>query len=106
MTNIPVAVDSEAGLREGAAAGGSERTKPAADQAEETLKLPEGCIPVLPVRSTVLFPATMLPLDAAAPKAAAAVQYAVKAQSPIGVLLQTDPEIEAPAAGQLAPIGT
>jgi ATP-dependent Lon protease len=82
------------------------RSGPAAGSVDDNLKLPEGCIPVLPVRNTVLFPATMLPLDAGAPKAAAAVQFAVKTQSPIGVLLQTDPEAEAPAAADLAEIGT
>ncbi len=107
MTNTPVVADSNTGLREQpGAVPTSERTAPAADKADDTLKLPEGCIPLLPVRNTVLFPATMLPLDAAAPKAAAAVQHAVKTQSPIGVLLQTDPEVEAPSAGQLASIGT
>ena len=84
----------------------AERPQGAARPAEDNLKLPEGCIPVLPVRGAVLFPATVLPLDAAAPKAAAAVQFAVKTQSPIGVLLQSDPEAETPGATQLAEVGT
>src|SRR5689334_21714613 len=104
MTNTPVAADSQTGLRDQAGGAANERAKET--EASDNLKLPEGCIPLLPVRNTVLFPATMLPLDAAAPKATAVVQHAVKTQSPIGVLLQTDPEVEAPTAGQLASIGT
>jgi len=84
----------------------AERPQGAAGPAEDNPKLPEGCIPVLPVRGAVLFPATVLPLDAAAPKAAAAVQFAVKTQNPIGVLLQSDPEAETPGATQLAEVGT
>jgi ATP-dependent Lon protease len=84
----------------------AERPQGATGPAEDNLKLPEGCIPILPVRSAVLFPATVLPLDAAAPKAAAAVQFAVRTQNPIGVLLQSDPEAETPGATQLAEVGT
>ncbi len=84
----------------------AERPQGATGPAEDNPKLPEGCIPILPVRSAVLFPATVLPLDAAAPKAAAAVQFAVKTQNPIGVLLQYDPEAETPGATQLAEVGT
>jgi len=84
----------------------AERPQGATGPAEDNPKLPEGCIPILPVRSAVLFPATVLPLDAAAPKAAAAVQFAVKTQNPIGVLLQYDPGAETPGATQLAEVGT
>jgi ATP-dependent Lon protease len=84
----------------------AERPQGATGPAEDNLKLPEGCFPILPVRSAVLFPATVLPLDAAAPKAAAAVQFAVRTQNPIGVLLQSDPEAETPGATQLAEVGT
>ncbi len=84
----------------------TDRPQTAAGQVDANLKLPEGCVPVLPVRNAVLFPATMLPLDAGAPRAAAAVQFAVKTQSPIGVLLQTDPDVEVSGAVGLAEIGT
>ena len=84
----------------------AERPQGATGPAEDNPKLPEGCIPILPVRSAVLFPATVLPLDAAAPKAAGAVQFAVKTQNPIGVLLQYDPGAETPGATQLAEVGT
>jgi ATP-dependent Lon protease len=106
MTNPPTELRHEAPVQNAPEAVVKDRPRPAAEPADDNLKLPEGCIPVLPVRNTVLFPATMLPLDAGAPKAAAAVQFAVKTQSPIGVLLQSDAEGEAPAAGELAEIGT
>jgi ATP-dependent Lon protease len=106
MTNPPTELRHEAPVQNAPEAAVKDRPRPAAEPADDNLKLPEGCIPVLPVRNTVLFPATMLPLDAGAPKAAAAVQFAVKTQSPIGVLLQSDAEGEAPAAGELAEIGT
>src|SRR5258706_7890505 len=106
MTKQPTELRHEAPVQSAPEAAVKDRPRPAAEPADDNLKLPEGCIPVLPVRNTVLFPATMLPLDAGAPKAAAAVQFAVKTQSPIGVLLQADAEAEAPAAGELAEIGT
>jgi len=107
MTNARIETDAKSDMRKDVP-GSSVPTgqRPAPEPAEDDLKLPEGCIPILPVRDTLLFPATVLPLDAGAPQAAAAVQYAVKNQSPIGVLLHTDPETEAPAAKGMAAIGT
>jgi ATP-dependent Lon protease len=78
---------------------------PAAEPAAEP-RLPDGCIPILPVRNVVLFPATVLPLDVGRPRSVAAVQYVVKTQGPIGVILQRDPEAVEPSAAELRDIGT
>ncbi len=85
---------------------------PAADSsrpqtgAQPEITLPEGCIPILPLRNSVLFPATVLPLEVGRPRSVAAVQYAVKTQSPLGVILQRDAEAGDPAKDGLHEIGT
>jgi ATP-dependent Lon protease len=74
--------------------------------AQAELTLPAGCIPILPLRDSVLFPATVLPLDVGRPRSVAAVQYAVKTQGPLGVLLQRDAEAGDPGKDALHEIGT
>jgi ATP-dependent Lon protease len=91
--------------------GGGETRRPDQPQAQAPeaaadLRLPEGCIPILPVRNVVLFPGTVLPLDVGRPRSAAAVQHAVKTQGPIGIILQRDPEAVEPSATELFEIGT
>ncbi|HKF63525.1 MAG TPA: endopeptidase La [Dongiaceae bacterium] len=73
---------------------------------EPVLHLPEGTIPLLPLRDSVLFPATVLPLEVGRPSSIAAVQYAVKTQSPIGTILQRDPAADEPGQEGLYEIGT
>ena len=79
-------------LREGAEQRAAEANRPQGSPQEAAAepRLPEGCIPVLPLRNTVLFPSTVLPLEVGRPKSVAAVQYAVKTQSLVGVILQRD----------------
>jgi ATP-dependent Lon protease len=94
-------------LREGAPERPEpERTQPNAGVSRSGVNLPEGAIPVLPVRNAVLFPATVLPLEVGRPKSIAAVQFAVRTQGPIGVILQRDLEALEPAMAQLHEIGT
>ena len=61
---------------------------------------------ILPVRNTVLFPGTVLPLAVGRPRSMAAAQEAVKSKRSIGVLLQrnaTDPD---PGPAELYGVGT
>src|SRR5207237_6697677 len=81
MTNARIETDAKSDMRRDAPGLPTPTgQRPAPEPVEDDLRLPEGCIPILPVRDTLLFPATVLPLDAGAPQAAAAVQYAVKNQ--------------------------
>src|SRR5262249_22718299 len=73
---------------------------------EPSLRLPEGTIPLLPLRDSVLFPSTVLPLEVGRQSSVAAVQFAVKTQGPIGMILQRDPTVDEPGQDGLYEIGT
>jgi len=106
MTN-PNTSQSPAELRD-AAPGGQVTAEAPRPQAagEAELRLPEGTIPLLPVRDSVLFPGTVLPLEVGRQTSIAAVQYAVKTQGPIGVILQRNPEDNDPGQAGLFEVGT
>jgi ATP-dependent Lon protease len=61
---------------------------------------------VLPVRNTVLFPHTILPITVGRPQSVAAAQEAVKAKRSIGVLLQRNPADTDPGPAELYRVGT
>ena len=85
-------------------APGAARSLPEASG--ETLRLPDGAVPVLPIRNTVLFPGIVIPLAIGRPTSLAAIQYAARNKSPLGVLLQRDSEMTDPAPKDLHEIGT
>src|SRR5574337_41 len=108
----PAAAESGAGDvtgTEGAAAHGAADTA-AADEATHaqsaTHVLPEGVLPVVAVRDTVLFPGTVFPLAIGRAASIRAVQHAMRLESPIGVLLQRNAETIDPAGGDLHEVGT
>ena len=68
--------------------------------------LPEDALIVLPVRNLVLFPATVLPIGVGREGSRTAVQEAVRLERPIGVLLQSKPEVDEPGADDLHWVGT
>jgi ATP-dependent Lon protease len=68
--------------------------------------LPPDSMIILPVRQTVLFPGTVLPLTIARPGSVAAAQEAVRSERPLGVILQADPAIDDPTPAQLHRVGT
>jgi ATP-dependent Lon protease len=61
---------------------------------------------IIPVRSLVLFPGTVVPLVVGRPRSVAAAQEAVKTRSNVGVLLQRDPESTDPRPDGLYRVGT
>ena len=67
--------------------------------------LPDDALIVLPVRNVVLFPASCSDHHRTEPLARAA-QYAVRAQRPVGVLLQKRPEVDEPGPDDLHWVGT
>ncbi|HKX46301.1 MAG TPA: endopeptidase La, partial [Planctomycetota bacterium] len=61
---------------------------------------------VLAVRGMLLFPGVVLPVVVGRPQSVAAIQAAVRAERPIALLLQKDPEVQAPGPKDLHRIGT
>ena len=64
----------------------------APDKAKATAMkpLPEDAIIVIPMRNTVLFPGVISPITVGRPASIAAAQEAVRANKPIGFLLQRE----------------
>src|SRR5437868_2901600 len=64
-------------------------------------------LPVLPLKSAVLFPYLLMPLSAGRPASVAAVEAALATESKeVLVFTQRDPDIDVPAQGDLYAIGT
>ena len=68
--------------------------------------LPEDALIILPTRNLVLFPGVVLPITIGRSKSRAAAQEAARLQKPIGVLLQTKPDIDDPRPEDLHWVGT
>lgn len=64
-------------------------------------------LPVVPVKSTVLFPNLLMPLSVGRPKSVAAIEAALKTESKeILVVTQRDSTVETPVAADLFPTAT
>ncbi len=70
------------------------------------LELPENAIPIIPVRNVVLFPGVIIPLSIGRDRSIAAAQQALKAEQPVGLVLQKDPSIDNPMPSDLYTVGT
>jgi len=68
--------------------------------------LPDDALIVLPVRNLVVFPETVLPIGIGRERSQAAVQEAVRLERPIGVLLQSKPDVDEPGPDDLHWVGT
>jgi ATP-dependent Lon protease len=69
-------------------------------------EIPEDATIIVPMRSTVLFPGTIVPLTIGRPGSVAAVEEAVRSNRPIGFVLQHDAASEDPEPGELHTVGT
>ncbi len=78
----------------------------AEDANASDLKLPDRALIILPTRNAVLFPGVVAPLGLGRPQSIAGAQAAAKADRPIGVVLQKDSAIDAPAPDDLHRVGT
>ncbi len=74
--------------------------------AAQGLDIPDDALIVVPVRNLVLFPGMVLPVTIGRELSVGAAQAAVKADKPIGLLLQKDPTVEKPGPADLHPVGT
>ena len=70
------------------------------------LYIPAGALVILPLRNTVLFPSTIMPLVVGRPTSLQAVEEAVRQQLPVGFVGQRDPKIEVPQPKDLFGVGT
>ncbi|MDP2640856.1 MAG: LON peptidase substrate-binding domain-containing protein, partial [Betaproteobacteria bacterium] len=70
------------------------------------LALPDDALIIVPVRNMVLFPGMILPITVGRDSSIAGAQQAVKAELPIGILLQRNAEIDRPGLEDLCPVGT
>src|SRR5688572_33062340 len=76
------------------------------DERSQSRPLPEDALIILPVRNLVLFPGVVLPITIGRAKSRAAAQEAARLQRPVGVLLQTKPDIDDPRPEDLHWVGT
>ncbi len=73
---------------------------------DHTGVVPSDAMIIVPVRNMVLFPGMIVPIAIGRESSIAAAQYAMKAERPIGILMQRNPEVEAPGPDDLSPVGT
>jgi ATP-dependent Lon protease len=100
LTNEPLSADSGQQLQPGQGSAGPER------EGRALKPLPEDALIILPVRNMVLFPGIILPITIGRERSRAAAQEAVRAQRPVGVLLQSKPEVDEPGAEDMHWVGT
>lgn len=67
--------------------------------------LPADAVPIVAMRTVVLFPGIILPVTLGREESIAAAQEAVRSGRRIGLLLQRDPAVEKPAASDLYAVG-
>src|SRR3972149_3654168 len=70
------------------------------------IQVPEGALVILPLRNTVLFPSTLMPLVVGRRTSLQAVEEAVRQQRPVGIVAQRDPKTETPKPEDFYSVGT
>src|SRR5688572_21506634 len=79
-------------------------TKPKAG-GEQPVEIPDQ-LPILPLRNSVLFPGSIIPIDVGRRKSVRLVEDAIAKERPvIGILTQKDARTEDPGAGDLYTVG-
>ncbi|UCH24104.1 MAG: endopeptidase La [Deltaproteobacteria bacterium] len=74
-------------------------------RADQKMKIPEE-LPILPLRNTVAFPYSVLPLAVGVPRSVKLIEDAMKGDHLIGLVSMKYPEIEEPQPGQVYEVGT
>ena len=77
-----------------------------ASEAKLIGKLQDDALIILPVRRMVLFPGATVPIAIGRPKSVIAIEAAIRAGQPIGVVMQREAEIADPGPEDLFKIGT
>ena len=84
-------------------------TKGVGDQAATAATrsaIPPDALIIVPVRSMVLFPGTVLPITISRPRSVAAAQQAVRDQKQVGILMQREADVADPVPIDLHRVGT
>ena len=69
-------------------------------------RVPDDVLIILPVRNTVVFPGAVIPLTIGRRVSLAAAEEAARSGRRIGLVMQRDPSVDEPAAGDLHAVGT
>ena len=92
--------------RTSGAADAGQASSPSAANGDASLVLPPDALILIPVRNMVLFPGIVLPISIGREKSVAAAQAAARAERPVGIVLQRNPEAVDPSPAELHEIGT
>jgi len=101
MTRNTDPVTADAGVRADAPAAEDRAQREGAAR-----PLPDDALILLPVRNVVLFPGLVVPLTVSRDRSVAAAQEAARLQRPLGIILQSKPDAEAPGPDDLHWVGT
>ncbi|MDP2000660.1 MAG: endopeptidase La, partial [Rhodoferax sp.] len=85
---------------------GQDTPAPNPDARDALPPLPDDALVIIPVRNMVLFPGMIVPIAIGRETSIAAAQYAIQSERPIGIVLQNNPEVDAPGPEDLATMGT
>jgi ATP-dependent Lon protease len=88
------------------ASGAAAVDAPAPARAGVSRPIPDDALIILPVRNVVMFPSAIVPLTIGRERSRAAAQEAVRLERPLGVLLQSKPDVDDPRADELHWVGT
>ncbi|MPZ42056.1 MAG: endopeptidase La [Betaproteobacteria bacterium] len=104
MNNLPVEPPVLVDAPDTASLAGAEAAARA--HGRESKAVPEDAMIIVPSRNVVLFPGVVFPLTIGRPGSIAAAQEALRAERPVGVLLQRQPEVNTPGPENLHWVGT
>ncbi|MBN1630092.1 MAG: LON peptidase substrate-binding domain-containing protein, partial [Thermoleophilia bacterium] len=62
-------------------------------------------LPILPLKDTVVFPETMMPLAVGQPRSVRLIDEILRGDRQVGLVASKDPEIESPGPGDVYPVG-
>src|SRR5205809_980157 len=89
-----------------ASADATATTERPARPAASTRPVPDDALIILPARNVVMFPGLVIPMQIGRERSRTAVQEALRLEKPIGVLLQTKPDIDEPSPDEMHWVGT
>ena len=75
-------------------------------QTKSKITIPAGAMMILPLRNTVLFPSTIMPLAVGRRRSLQIMEHAVREQLPIGFVTQLDAGVDKPQPADLVTVGT
>jgi len=84
----------------------TDESSPVTRESKPSAQIPPGTLAILPLRNSVLFPHTVMPLNIGRPASLQAFADAVRQQRPIGIVVQKDPAVNDPQINDLYEIGT